>query len=77
MSVAEKETLTWLWCYIEYMGRYPIPTKWEQWMNEPAIGFALLADKSGDLTGVKWSEVKHLATAAALFERLVRDLKSP
>ena len=46
-------------------------------MNEPAIGFALLADKSGDLTGVKWSEVKHLATAAALFERLVRDLKSP
>jgi len=27
VSAAEKETLTWLWCYIEYMGRYDESTR--------------------------------------------------
>src|ERR1051325_3774090 len=29
VSAAEREALVWVSCYIEYMGRYPLPTKRE------------------------------------------------
>ena len=77
LSAAEKETLVWLSCYVEYMGRYPIPTKWDRWMDEPAIGFALEVDASRTRTRVRWSEAEHLATAEAIFAKLAQDLKSP
>lgn len=69
----DDSTLHWLSVHVEYMGRYPVPTKFPDWFDEPEIRVAVTVDSQGNV-GSSTSEEEHPRRGKAIVERLLERL---